>query len=88
MFVGAAVRTAPFSATDVDRGGATAVFRTRGTLAYIALFKVNTALREQEFVNLRWNWETPVPHAEFVFRCERQPVTRMGRSARWRPVQT
>jgi integrase len=86
-----------------------------GHLANMALFKVNTGLREQEVVNLRWNWETPVPeldtsvfviprsfvkngldryvvlnrvaksvidgcrgaHAEFVFTCGREPVTRI-----------
>ena len=30
----------------------------------MALFKVNTGLREQEVVNLRWNWETPVPELD------------------------
>ena len=30
-------------------------------LAAMALFKVNTGLREQEVVNLRWMWEVPVP---------------------------
>jgi integrase len=32
-----------------------------GHLAKMALFKVNTGLREQEVVNLRWTWEVPVP---------------------------
>jgi integrase len=32
-----------------------------GHLAKMALFKVNTGLREQEVVNLRWLWEVPVP---------------------------
>ena len=32
-----------------------------GHLAEMALFKVNTGLREQEVVNLRWKWEVPVP---------------------------
>jgi hypothetical protein len=27
----------------------------------MALFKVNTGLREQEVVNLRWQWESPIP---------------------------
>jgi hypothetical protein len=27
----------------------------------MALFKVNTGLREQEVVNLRWSWEVQVP---------------------------
>jgi integrase len=31
-----------------------------GHLAKMALFKVNTGLREQEVVNLRWLWEVPV----------------------------
>ena len=30
-------------------------------LAKMALFKVNTGLREQEVVNLRWSWEVRVP---------------------------
>ena len=30
-------------------------------LARMALFKVNTGLREQEVVNLRWAWEQRVP---------------------------
>ena len=29
----------------------------------MALFKVNTGLREQEVVNLRWDWEVKVPGA-------------------------
>jgi integrase len=33
----------------------------RGHLASMALFKVNTGLREQEVVNLRWYWEAEVP---------------------------
>ena len=32
-----------------------------GHLATMALFKVNTGLREHEVVSLRWQWETPVP---------------------------
>jgi integrase len=32
-----------------------------GHLAKMALFKVNTGLREQEVVNLRWLWEVRVP---------------------------
>ncbi len=35
-----------------------------GHLANMSLFKVNTGLREQEVVNLRWNWETPVPELD------------------------
>jgi integrase len=35
-----------------------------GHLARMALFKVNTGLREQEVVNLRWAWETKVPELE------------------------
>jgi hypothetical protein len=35
-----------------------------GHLARMALFKVNTSLREQEVVNLRWAWETKVPELE------------------------
>ena len=35
-----------------------------GHLAKMALFKVNTGLREHEVVNLRWSWETPVPELE------------------------
>ena len=30
----------------------------------MALFKVNTGLREQEVVKLQWNWEVPVPERE------------------------
>jgi len=30
-------------------------------LISMALFKVNTGLREHEVVNLRWQWETPIP---------------------------
>ena len=33
-------------------------------LARMALFKVNTGLREQEVVNLRWSWEVPVPELQ------------------------
>jgi integrase len=33
-------------------------------LAAMALFKVNTGLREQEVVNLRWSWEVPVPELD------------------------
>ena len=32
-----------------------------GHLASMALFKVNTGLREQEVVNLKWSWEAEVP---------------------------
>jgi integrase len=35
-----------------------------GHLARMATFKVNTGLREQEVVNLRWSWETPVPELD------------------------
>jgi integrase len=35
-----------------------------GHLAKMALFKVNTGLREQEVVNLRWEWEVAVPELE------------------------
>jgi integrase len=35
-----------------------------GHLAKMALFKVNTGLREHEVVNLRWMWEVPVPELE------------------------
>jgi integrase len=35
-----------------------------GHLAAMALFKVNTGLREKEVVNLRWHWEVPVPELE------------------------
>jgi integrase len=35
-----------------------------GHLARMALFKVNTGLREQEVVNLRWAWETRVPELD------------------------
>ncbi len=35
-----------------------------GHLAKMALFKVNTGLREQEVVNLRWVWEVPVPELD------------------------
>ena len=30
-------------------------------LKTMTLFKVNTGLREQEVVNLRWSWEVKVP---------------------------
>lgn len=33
-------------------------------LAEMALFKVNTGLREQEVVNLSWSWEVQVPELE------------------------
>jgi integrase len=33
----------------------------KGHLTSMALFKVNTGLREQEVVNLRWRWETSIP---------------------------
>lgn len=32
--------------------------------ARMALFKVNTELREEEVVNLRWSWEMPVSELE------------------------
>ncbi len=35
-----------------------------GHLARMALFKVNTGLREKEVVNLRWTWEARVPELE------------------------
>jgi integrase len=35
-----------------------------GHLTAMALFKVNTGLREQEVVNLRWSWEVPVPELD------------------------
>ena len=35
-----------------------------GHLANMALFKVNTGLREQEVVNLRWSWESAVPELD------------------------
>jgi integrase len=35
-----------------------------GHLAKMALFKVNTGLREHEVVNLRWMWEVPVPELD------------------------
>ena len=35
-----------------------------GHLARLALFKVNTGLREQEVVNLRWVWEVSVPELD------------------------
>jgi integrase len=35
-----------------------------GHLAKMALFKVNTGLREQEAVNLRWLWEVSVPELD------------------------
>jgi integrase len=35
-----------------------------GHLAKMALFKVNTGLREKEVVNLRWLWEVPVPELD------------------------
>jgi hypothetical protein len=95
-----------------------------GHLAAMALFKVNSGLREKEFVNLRWHWEVAVPeldtsvfviprsyvengldryvvlnriaksvinerrgeHAEFVFTCERQPVTKIYNSG-WKAAR-
>jgi integrase len=36
----------------------------RGHLASMALFKVNTGLREQEVVNLSWQWEVQVPELD------------------------
>jgi integrase len=35
-----------------------------GHLASMALFKVNTGLREQEVVNLSWQWEVQVPELD------------------------
>ncbi len=35
-----------------------------GHLAAMALFKVNTGLREKEVVNLRWHWEVPMPELD------------------------
>jgi integrase len=35
-----------------------------GHFARMALFKVNTGLREQEVVNLRWKWEVPMPELD------------------------
>lgn len=35
-----------------------------GHLASMALFKVNTGLREQEVVKLSWQWEVPVPELD------------------------
>jgi integrase len=35
-----------------------------GHLVKMALLKVNTGLREQEVVNLRWVWEVPVPELD------------------------
>jgi integrase len=35
-----------------------------GHLAKMALFKVNTGLREHEVVSLRWDWEVKVPELE------------------------
>ena len=65
-----------------------------GHLANIALFKVNTGLREQEVVNLRWNWETPVPEFDtsaFVIPrsfvkngLDRYVVLKQGRELRYR----
>ena len=44
-------------------------------LAKMALFKVNTGLREQEVVNLRWSWEIPVPELDTsVFVVPREYV--------------
>jgi integrase len=41
-------------------------------LAAMALFKVDTGLREKEVANLRWHWEVPVPELDtsvFVEAC-------------------
>jgi len=35
-----------------------------GHLAHMALFKVNTGTREQEVVQLRWDWEVKLPDSE------------------------
>lgn len=35
-----------------------------GHLASMALFKVNTGLRQREVVNLRWEWEARIPELE------------------------
>jgi integrase len=35
-----------------------------GHLASMALFKVNTGIREQEVINLRWQWEVVIPELE------------------------
>jgi hypothetical protein len=56
-------------------------------LKTMALFKVNTGLREQEVVNLRWSWEVKVPElAASVFVIPRAYVKstidrRIARSA-------
>ena len=95
-----------------------------GRLAAMALFKVNTGLREKDVVNLRWAWEVLVPeletsvfvvprsyvkngldryvvlnriaksvinerrgeHAELVFTCEGQPVTKIYNSG-WKAAR-
>jgi integrase len=36
----------------------------QGHLASMALLKVNTGLREQEVVNLRWQWESHIPELD------------------------
>jgi integrase len=44
----------------------------QGHLKTMALFKVNTGLREQEVVNLQWEWEVRVPElgvSVFVIRA-------------------
>jgi integrase len=46
-----------------------------GHLASMALFKVNTGLREQEVVNLRWDWEAQVPELKTsIFVIPREHV--------------
>jgi hypothetical protein len=44
--------------TDLSGGGGQEL---QDHLKTMALFKVNTGLREQEVVNLRWAWEVLVP---------------------------
>jgi hypothetical protein len=47
----------------------------QGHLKTMALFKVNTGLREQEVVNLRWAWEVKVPEFDAsVFVIPREYV--------------
>jgi integrase len=61
-----------------------------GHLASMALFKVNTGLREQEVVNLRWQWESSIPELGasifVIFTCEGRPVTHIYNSG-WKAAR-
>jgi integrase len=45
----------------IDGGTALLISELSAHLARMALFKVNTGLRQREVVNLRWQWEVSIP---------------------------